>query len=113
MNTKERTKRERFSAVLIPGLALFFVLSLSLHSHALYLSIPSGKGFSQSKSAYSNHSTEFCSACRLSGNVKPIDAVNALDSNYLGILIGFLDFNVLIPSLLLESNKAPRSPPTV
>jgi hypothetical protein len=105
-----RTKNT--SAVLISILALFFVLSLSVHNHAFNFGTYSKK-ISQSKASYASHSNVFCSACRLNGNIKPHDFVNILDLDQSRILIGYLNFNVLIPSLSLESNKIPRSPPTI
>jgi len=105
-------KAKKISALFIYAFAAFFVCSLTLHNHAFHLGTSPEK-FSQSKSAYTNHSTEFCSACRLTGNFKPSDSVNTVDSDRLGNLLGYLDHNLLIPSLFLESNKNPRSPPTI
>lgn len=108
----EDRRTKNISVLFISILALFFVLSLSVHNHAFNFGTYSKK-ISQSKSAYLSHYNEFCSACRLNGNIKPHNFVNTLHSNNLGILIGYLNFNVLIPSLSLESNKIPRSPPTI
>jgi hypothetical protein len=109
MNPKEKKGLEK---IVISFLVLFLVLSLSLHNHAFYFGASSEK-ISQLELVYPNHSKEFCSSCRLNGNIKPHEVTNIFNPNFLGILIAFLDLDVIIPSLSLTSKKSPRSPPTI
>lgn len=92
------------------SLALVFILSLGLHNHAFYLLDSSLGKVSKSESLYPGHSKEFCSACRLGGNLKPQKTFIG-DLGFFGIFLVFLNLDVLIPSLHLSVNKSPRSPP--
>ena len=112
MNLQEK-KELRISKLLILSLVAFFILSLSIHNHAFPICGSSADIVSQYKSTYPNHSSDFCSACRLNGNFKPSVVSNTLDFSFFGIVITFLSSDVLIPSSFLASNKSPRSPPIV
>ncbi|MCI0453802.1 MAG: hypothetical protein L0Y68_02260, partial [Candidatus Dadabacteria bacterium] len=76
MNTQEK-KGTNIPGLVIISLAVFFILSSSIHNHAISLSAYSD-AVSQSKSAYPNHSSDFCSACRLKGNVNHTTWTNNL-----------------------------------
>lgn len=112
MNLEEKIEL-RISKLVTLSIAIFFVLSLSLHNHTFYLGNSSFDKVSKSEPTYLNHSKEFCSACRLNGNFKHYVVSNNLDFGFFGILIIFLSLDVLIPSSFLASNKSPRSPPII
>lgn|SRR5574341_649631 len=112
MNLQEK-KELRISKLLILSLVAFFILSLSIHNHAFSISGSSFDTVSQSKSTYPNHSNDFCSACRLNGNFNQISWTNNFDYSPIGILISYLNHDLLIPSSFLASKKSPRSPPII
>ncbi|MBF8301995.1 MAG: hypothetical protein HW396_276 [Candidatus Dadabacteria bacterium] len=112
MNLEEKIEL-RISKLVTLSIAIFFVLSLSLHNHTFYLGNSSFDKVSKSEPTYPNHSSDFCPACRLNGNFKPSVVSNTLDFSFFGIVITFLSSDVLIPSSFLASNKSPRSPPIV
>lgn len=114
MGVKKSLKIRAIPRFLISGLAILFVLSLSLHNHAFYYGTSSfTKKVYQTESSYPSHSKDFCSACRLDGDIKPYDAVNNLDFSSLRTLIAYLNLDVLIPSSFLIQNKSSRSPPVM
>ena len=112
MNLEEK-KELRISKLLILSLVAFFILSLSIHYHAFPICGSSADIVSQYKSTYPNHSSDFCSACRLNGNINYITWTNNLDCSSFGILLSFLNQDLLNPSSFLASNKSPRSPPII
>lgn len=113
MGVKKSLKTRAIPRFLISGLAILFVLSLSLHNHAFYYGTFSfTKKICQAESSYPSHSKDFCSACRLDGDIKSQDIVNNLNS-LLGTLVFYLGSDVLIPSSFLIQNKSSRSPPIV
>jgi hypothetical protein len=112
MNTQEK-KGTNIPGLVIVSLAVFFILSSSIHNHAIPLGGPSSDTVSQSKSAYPNHSNDFCSACRINGNVNHSTWTNNLGYTPFGILIAFLNHDLLIPPSFLDSKKSPRSPPII
>ncbi len=113
MILKKRAISKKFSELVIIGLSVFFILSLSLHNHVLYFGGSSVAKVSQSESTYPNESKEFCPACCLYGNVKLHNPINILGFGFFGIVIAFSKPDVLLPSSFLTSKKSPRSPPVV
>jgi hypothetical protein len=106
-------KLKRVSDIAVLCLAIFFLLSLSLHNHAFCFDNSSVKKVSQSESTYPKESNEFCPACSLYGNLKTHNVINVFDSNVFGILVAYLKPDVLIPSSFLSLQKSPRSPPVI
>jgi hypothetical protein len=112
-NTYTWIKLKKVSDIAVSTLVIFFLLSLSFHSHAFCFDNSSVKKVSQSESTYPNESNELCPACSLYGNVKLHNTINVLDYSFFGIVIAFLKPDVLIPSSSLASKKSNRSPPVV
>jgi hypothetical protein len=112
MNLREK-KGFSISKLVILGLVVFFILSLSIHNHAFYIGSSYADTVSQTKSTYPNHSNDFCSACRINGNINQTTWTNNLEYIPFGILIDFLNHNLLIPPSFLTSKKTPRSPPII
>lgn len=113
MGIKESLKIREISRFLISGLAVLFILSLSLHNHAFYYGTSLTKKVYQPESSYPRHSKDFCSACRLDGEIKSQDTVSDLGFSSLGTLVDHLNLDVLVPSSFLTQNKSTRSPPLV
>ncbi|HSE83417.1 MAG TPA: hypothetical protein VLB01_02575 [Thermodesulfobacteriota bacterium] len=112
MGIKESLKIGEIPRFLISGLAIIFILSLSLHNHSFYYGTSLTKVY-QPESSYPRHSKDFCSACRLDGDIKPQGAGDSLGFSSLGTLVDHLNLDVLIPSSFLTQNKPSRSPPIV
>lgn len=112
-STNTYIKLKRVPGIAILGLTLFSLLSLSLHNHAFCFDISSIKKVSQSESTYPRHSEQFCSACRLYGNIKLHNPIRNIDFGFFGIVIAFLKPDVLIPSSFLSLKNSPRSPPVI
>jgi hypothetical protein len=108
-----RIKLKKISNITVSGLVIIFLLFLSLHNHSFCFDNSSFQRISQSESAYPGHSEQFCSACRLYGNVKLHNPINILDFGFFGIVIAFLKPDVLIPSSFLSLQRSPRSPPVI
>ena len=111
MGVRESLKIVEIPRFLVSGLVILFVLSLSLHNHAFYYGASLTKEVYQPESSYPRHSKDFCSACRLDGDIKPQDTVSNLDIGFLGTLVSCLSSDILIPSSFLTQNKSSRSPP--
>lgn len=112
MKTQEK-KGANILGLVIISLAAFFILSSNIHNHAFSLGIPSADTASQSKSAYPNHSNDFCSACRIQGNINRKTWIDNLGYPPFGVLIALLNHDLLIPPSFLASKKSPRSPPII
>jgi len=108
-----RRKLKKISNITVSGLVIIFLLFLSLHNHAFCFDNSSLKKISQSESAYPGHSEQFCSACRLYGNVKLHNTINPHDYSFFRIVVAFLKPDVLMPSSFLSLQKSPRSPPVI
>jgi hypothetical protein len=110
MNLKEK-KGISVARLVILSLAVFFILSLSIHNHSFSINNRSFDTLSQSKSTYPNHSNDFCSACRINGNINHSIWTNNLNYNPSEFLIAFLNQGLLVPPSFLASKKSSRSPP--
>lgn len=113
LNTYIWIKLKRVSDIAFLTLIILFLLSLSFHNHAFCFDTSSIKKVSQSESKYPGHSEQFCSACRLYGNVKLHNPIKNIDFGFFGIVIAFLKPDVLIPSSFLSLKNFPRSPPVI
>jgi len=102
---------KNYTKISIWLLVVIFVLSLGLHNHVYYFgpSLPD-KGY-KTDSGYPGHSVEFCSACRLSGNLKQADSLTNIYFNKFGLLIAHANTDLLIPSSYYRFDYSPRSPP--
>lgn len=100
------------SRILLPMLAVIFVISISFHNHSI--GIDTGSVIEISAAAPdTHHSVEDCSACLLQGNVKLPD-MGAVFNTPIPLIITSLEENdFLITSSFLQLNKPSRSPPTV
>ncbi len=98
--------------LLLPILAVIFVISISSHNHAI--GIDSGSIIEISDAAPdTHHSIEDCSACLLQGNVKLPDMGTVFNTPIPLIITSLEETEFLIPSSFLQLNKPSRSPPTV
>jgi len=98
------------SRILIPLLAVIFVISISFHNHAS--SISSGPVIEISDAAPDTlHSVQDCSACLLQGNVKLPVTGTEFDTPAPHIITPLEETDFLIPSSYLQLNKPSRSPP--
>ncbi len=92
-------------------LVVVFVLSLGLHNHVFYFGSSLPNGAYKTDSGNPGHNIEYCSACRLSGNLRQTDNVINVDFNKFGQLIAYVNNDLLIPSSYYRFNYSPRSPP--
>jgi hypothetical protein len=106
MRAKDYTK------ILIWFPVLIFVLSLGLHNHVFYFGSSLPEGVYKTDSAYPGHSIEYCSACRLSGNLRQTDNFVNVGFGKFGQLLAYVNNEVLIPLSYCRFNYSPRSPPT-
>jgi hypothetical protein len=97
--------------ILSSFLVIVFVLSLGLHNHVFYFGSSLPDGVYKTESGYPGHNSEFCSACRLNGNLRQTDKFTNIDFNKSSQLIAFVNTDLLIPSSYYQLNFSPRSPP--
>ncbi len=112
MNTVRENIMKGPARLLLPMLAVIFVISISLHNHAI--GIDSGSVIELSDAAPdTHHSVQDCSACLLQGNVKLPDMGAVFIAPIPLIITSLEETEFLIPSSFLQLNKPSRSPPTV
>ena len=100
------------SRLLLPMLAVIFVISISFHNHAI--GMDSGSVIEISDAAPdTHHSVEDCSACLLQGNVKLPDIGSVFNAPIPLIITSLEENDFLIPSSFLQLNKPSRSPPVI
>ena len=100
------------SRLLLPVLAAVFVISISLHNHAIGIDAGSVVNISDA-APDTHHSVEDCSACLLQGSVKLPDMGSAYNAPIPLIITSLEETQFLIPSSFLQLNKPSRSPPVL
>ena len=112
MKTLRELNKNGPSKLFLPLLAVIFVISLSLHNHAI--SIYSGSSIEISDSDWdSTHSLTDCSACLLQGSIKLRDTGTAFNLPGSGLITSLEEIDFSIPSSYLILNKPSRSPPVI
>ncbi len=94
-------------------LVVIFVLSLGLHNHVLFFGSSFPDGVYKTEPGHSGHTSELCSACRLSGNLRQTNNFINVASNEFSKLIAYGDNDLLTPSSHYRFNYSPRSPPLI
>ena len=96
--------------MLVPILALIFVVSVSFHNHAIGLD--SSTVIEVTDTHHDTlHSVEDCSACLLQGNLKLPDTEYAYSSPVPVVVSSLTEIELLLPESYLKLNKPSRSPP--
>ena len=99
-------------SLMLPILALVFVLSISFHNHGI--AQESGHVTQISDTGHDlHHSVEDCSACLLQGNVKLPDLGAGPDSPIPLVVSVLKETEDLVPPSFLKRDKPSRSPPIV
>jgi len=110
MKTAKESIMNWSSRILIPLLAVIFVISISFHNHAIGISPGSAIKISDSGPG-TLHSVGNCSACLLQGNIKLQDTGTEFDTPVPLIITSLEEADVQIPSSFLQLNGPSRSPP--
>jgi hypothetical protein len=100
-----------YTKISIWFLVVIFVLSLSLHNHVFYFASSLPDGVYKTQSGYPGHNIEYCSACRLSGNLRQTNNFINIAFNRFSRLITYVNNDLIIPSSYYRFNYSPRSPP--
>ena len=99
-------------SLILPILALIFVLSVSFHNHGIAQESGHVVEISETEPDL-HHSAEDCSACLLQGKVKPLDLGAGLDSLIPLIISALEETEYSVPPSFFKQDKPSRSPPVV
>lgn len=94
---------------LIPVFSLFFLFSLFVHNHSLSFINQDSQQFTNHYNIKANHSTEFCSACRIGGKIHKNDNMPLL--NNVSFKSDIVSYKIILEENDLIYHLFPRSPP--
>ena len=96
---------------LLPLFCLFFFFSLFIHNHPVSFINQNSELIHKYDNSKTNHSTEFCSACRLGGNIHKEDKSIVL--NNVSFKSDIVTYKIILEDFDLIYYLSPRSPPFI
>lgn len=96
---------------IIPAFSLFFLFSLFVHNHAVSFVNQTDQVLTKFHSSKVNHSSEFCSACRIGGNIHKDEKLIVL--NNISFKSDIVTYKLILEDFELIYYLSPRSPPFI
>lgn len=96
---------------LLPAFSLFFLFSLFVHNHAVSFVNQNSQALIKYHKSKVNHSSEFCSACRIGGNIHKDEKLIVL--NKISFKSDIVTYKLILEDFELIYYLSPRSPPFI